>query len=106
MRKRYSMLCAWAMARCHATGSLPRVPPPGHPEATSLSSRVQPSGLRADTGASEDVRATRARRHSAPGVERAREEGRRRLVMVRIRVRVRVGVRVWVWVRVQVQVLG
>ena len=32
--------------------------------------------------------------HSAPGVERAREEGRRRLVMVRIRVRVRVGVRV------------
>ena len=50
------------------------------------------------------MRATRARRHSAPGVERAREEGRRRLVMVRVRVRV--GVRVWVWVRVQVQVLG
>ena len=35
-----------------------------------------------------------ARRHSAPGVERAREEGRRRLVMVRVRVRVRIRVRV------------
>ena len=34
-----------------------------------------------------------ARRHSAPGVERAREEGRRRLVMVRVRVRVRVRAR-------------